>query len=48
MDTSILPGDDFYRYANGKWMAATAIPPDLTEWARSRNYRSTHKLRFTI
>ena len=28
MDTSVDPGDDFYSYANGKWMAATEIPAD--------------------
>ena len=28
MDRRILPGDDFYGYANGAWMQATEIPPD--------------------
>ena len=28
MDTSVEPGDDFYAYANGGWMAATEIPAD--------------------
>ena len=28
MDTSVDPGDDFYAYANGGWMAATEIPAD--------------------
>jgi len=28
MDTSIKPGDDFFRYANGGWIARTEIPPD--------------------
>src|SRR5689334_2210957 len=26
MDSSIRPGDDFYRYANGGWLKANAIP----------------------
>src|ERR1700760_2282413 len=26
MDRSIKPGDDFYRYANGGWLATVAIP----------------------
>jgi predicted metalloendopeptidase len=26
MDNSIRPGDDFYRYANGGWLKANAIP----------------------
>jgi len=28
MDRSVLPGDDFYRYANGTWAKNTAIPAD--------------------
>ena len=27
-DTSLKPGDDFFRYANGTWLAKTQIPPD--------------------
>src|SRR5215213_4860236 len=27
-DLSVKPGDDFQRYANGKWMDATDIPAD--------------------
>ncbi|MDH3863616.1 MAG: hypothetical protein OEV10_06595, partial [Gammaproteobacteria bacterium] len=26
MDTSIRPGDDFFSYVNGKWVANTEIP----------------------
>src|SRR5581483_10097202 len=26
MDRSIKPGDDFYRYANGSWLAKAVIP----------------------
>ncbi len=26
VDKSIRPGDDFYRYANGPWLASTSIP----------------------
>src|SRR5690349_11649150 len=26
MDRSVRPGNDFYRYANGGWLARTAIP----------------------
>ena len=25
-DTSVKPGDDFYRYANGKWLDTFEIP----------------------
>jgi putative endopeptidase len=28
MDTSVKPGDDFFQYANGAWLARTEIPPD--------------------
>ena len=28
MDTSAKPGDDWYQYANGGWMAKTEIPAD--------------------
>jgi putative endopeptidase len=28
MDRSARPGDDFYRYANGTWLATMEIPPD--------------------
>ncbi len=28
MDKSVRPGDDFYRYVNGKWLDTTEIPPD--------------------
>jgi predicted metalloendopeptidase len=28
MDRSVAPGDDFFRYVNGAWLEATAIPAD--------------------
>jgi predicted metalloendopeptidase len=28
LDTTCSPCDDFYRHANGAWLAGTAIPPD--------------------
>lgn len=28
MDKSVIPGDDFYHYANGSWIKRTEIPPD--------------------
>jgi putative endopeptidase len=28
MDTSVVPGDNFYLYANGGWIKRTPIPPD--------------------
>jgi predicted metalloendopeptidase len=32
MDRSIKPGDDFYRFANGSWLGAVAIPPGQTSY----------------
>ncbi len=28
MDTGVKPGDDFFRYANGRWLASAQIPDD--------------------
>jgi predicted metalloendopeptidase len=30
---SIRPGDDFFAYANGAWLAATTIPPGKDRWS---------------
>jgi len=32
MDPSVKPGDDFYRFANGKWDDRTSIPSDRTRY----------------
>ena len=32
MDKSVKPGDDFFKYVNGKWAANTPIPPDKTAY----------------
>jgi putative endopeptidase len=32
MDTSVPAGENFYRYANGKWSDATAIPADKSNY----------------
>ena len=32
MDTSVKPGDDFFRYVNGVWFDKTEIPADKTRW----------------
>src|SRR3982751_961212 len=37
IDTSIKPGDDFFAYANGKWVAATTIPADRSSIGSFQN-----------
>ena len=32
MDSSVKPGDDFFKYVNGKWAATTQIPADQTSY----------------
>ncbi len=32
IDRSVVPGDDFFAYANGAWMKSTEIPPDRSSW----------------
>jgi putative endopeptidase len=31
-DTSLAPGDDLFRYANGSWIEHNPIPPDQVAW----------------
>ncbi|MEZ6023655.1 MAG: M13 family metallopeptidase [Hyphomonadaceae bacterium] len=31
-DTSVSPGDDFFRYVNGAWLDSQDIPSDRTSW----------------
>lgn len=32
MDKTVKPGDDFYKFVNGKWAATTEIPGDKASW----------------
>ena len=32
MDRGVKPGDDFYKYANGTWLAHVEIPKDRATW----------------
>ena len=33
MDANLTPGDDFFAYANGGWLKATAIPAGKERWS---------------
>src|SRR5258706_5993545 len=49
MDTSVKPGEDFYRYANGKWLAQHPVPPDESRFASfdevvERNRKILHEI----
>jgi putative endopeptidase len=44
-DPSVRPGDDFYRYAGGHWLATTTLPADRSSWgtfARLREESDAH------
>ncbi len=32
MDKTVKPGDDFFKYVNGKWVETTEIPSDRVRW----------------
>src|SRR5215510_14072646 len=32
LDSSVRPGDDFFQYANGAWLASHEIPADRASW----------------
>ena len=39
VDTKAEPCDDFYKYADGKWLAAHPIPADQVVWGVSSPLR---------
>jgi putative endopeptidase len=49
MDTSVAPGDDFYRYADGMWVKNNPVPPDKSRWGafaelQERNWFLIHEI----
>src|SRR5579883_43689 len=49
MDTSVQPGDDFYRYADGSWVKNNPVPPDKSRWGgfaelQERNWFLIHQI----
>jgi len=49
INRSVRPGDDFYTYANGPWLAATTLPEgvarmDTTSMLRAENARRVQRL----
>ncbi|HLX64865.1 MAG TPA: M13 family metallopeptidase [Planctomycetota bacterium] len=49
IDASVSPGDDFYRYANGKWLAQHPVPADESRFGAfeeviERNRAILHEL----
>jgi putative endopeptidase len=45
MDPSVKPGDDFFKYVNGKWAAATTIPADRSSYGAFAVLRDLSEVR---
>lgn len=43
VNTDIAPGDDFFSYANGNWLAATGIPDGRARWGARDEINGTTK-----
>jgi putative endopeptidase len=43
MDTTVKPGDDFFMYANGKWIKNTKIPASEVSWGTFNTLRDTNE-----
>ena len=39
MDHAVKPGDDFFEYCNGAWLARTEIPPDKPSMTETQAVR---------
>src|SRR5262249_17309632 len=49
-DPAVRPGDDFYRYADGKWQDTNRIPSDRSTWTTADELaeRAEHDLRAIV
>ena len=49
-DPTTAPGDDFYQYANGGWLAANPVPAEYGAWGDKFMYgkRRTGVIRSTV
>ncbi|HEU4522936.1 MAG TPA: peptidase M13, partial [Thermoanaerobaculia bacterium] len=45
MDRSVKPGDDFFRFVNGKWVEKTQIPADRTRYGSFEVLRDLSEVR---
>src|SRR5262245_54400700 len=45
LDPSVKPGDDFYRYVNGRWLAEDRIPSDRPAWGAFNELRQVSEQR---
>ncbi len=44
IDSAVPPQQDFWQFANGKWLAATSIPPDRSAWDTFSQLRETTQM----
>jgi len=44
LDTSVSPCEDFYQYANGKWMERNPIPAEYSVWSISNEMRERNNI----
>src|SRR5215471_9016081 len=45
LDPSVKPGDDFYRFVNGRWLAQDRIPSDRPAWGSFNELQRTSEQR---
>jgi putative endopeptidase len=45
VDTSVVPGDDFFAYANGAWLKATAMPAGNERWGNRDELNEQARIR---